>query len=262
MHLELTQLLSGLLVGLIVGFTGVGGGSLMAPIMILFLGVAPVTAVGTDLWFAAITKAVGGTVHHRRGNADLRVVKWLCIGSIPSALVTVFGLSHFHGGQIKGGLVTELLGAVLLLTAVATIFRSKIRQIGRHLRLKRRIRFKELQFPLTVAAGAILGVLVTLTSVGAGALCATVLVFLFPVRLKVHQIVGTDIVHAIPLTLVAGLGHLWLGNVDGSLLISLLSGSIPGIVIASLATSKLNEQTIQTALSAVLLIVGLRLILS
>ena len=86
--------------------------------------------------------------------------------------------------------------------------------------------------------------------------------FLFPVRLKVHQIVGTDIVHAIPLTLVAGLGHLWLGNVDGSLLISLLSGSIPGIVIASLATSKLNEQTIQTALSAVLLIVGLRLILS
>lgn len=262
MHLELTQVLSGLLVGLIVGFTGVGGGSLMAPIMILFLGVAPVTAVGTDLWFAAITKAVGGTVHHRRGNADLRVVKWLCMGSIPAALVTVLGLSHFHGGQIKGGLVTELLGAVLLLTAAATIFRSKIRQIGRHLRLKRRIRFKELQFPLTVTAGAILGVLVTLTSVGAGALCATVLVFLFPVRLKVHQIVGTDIVHAIPLTLVAGLGHLWLGNVDGSLLISLLSGSIPGIVVASMATSKVSEQTIQTALSAVLLIVGLRLILS
>ena len=261
MHFDLAQVLCGLLVGTVVGFTGVGGGSLMAPIMILLLGVTPVTAVGTDLWFAAITKSVGGAVHHRHGNADLRVVKWLCIGSIPAALLTVFGLSLFHGGQIRGGLISRLLGAVLLLTAAATIFRPRIRQIGRQLRLKRRIRFREIQLPLTIGAGAVLGLLVTLTSVGAGALCATVLVFLFPVRLKIYQIVGTDIVHAIPLTLVAGLGHLWLGNVDARLLFSLLCGSIPGIVLASMATSKLNEQTIQTALSLVLLIVGLRLVL-
>jgi hypothetical protein len=253
--------LSGLLVGLLVGFTGVGGGSLMAPIMILMLGVAPVTAVGTDLWFAAITKLIGGSIHHNRGNADLRIVKWLCMGSIPLAAATLFALSLAHRGQIQQGFVTEALGAVIILTAVATLCRKSLRRQGERLRRIRAVRFKELQVPLTIGAGALLGVLVTLTSVGAGALCASVLIFLYPMRLDMRKVVGTDILHAIPLTFVAGVGHLWLGNVDGNLLVSLLSGSIPGIIIGSNLVQRVNERVIQVALAGVLIIVGVRLLL-
>jgi len=230
--------------------------------MILILGVAPVTAVGTDLWFASITKAVGGAVHHSRGNADLRIVKWLCIGSIPFALLTVLVLGMFHAGQIKQGFVAQTLGAVLILTAVATMFRRRLHYLGKQLRVNSAIHFKAFQIPLTVFFGAVLGVLVTLTSVGAGAMCAAVLVFLYPMRLKLNRVVGTDIVHAIPLTLVAGLGHLWLGNVDGWLLLSLLSGSIPGIILASMLAHKADERVIQIALSGVLLVVGARLLFS
>jgi uncharacterized membrane protein YfcA len=232
----------------------------MAPVMILLLGVAPVTAVGTDLWFASITKSVGGIIHRRRGNANLRIVKWLCIGSIPFALLTVFILSRSHGGQIKQGIVTEALGAVLVLTAIATFYRPVLHRLGEKFRRRSTIPFKRLQVPLTIAAGALLGVLVTLTSVGAGALGASILVFLYPVRLKLKQVVGTDIIHAVPLTLVAGIGHLWLGNVDTHLLLSLLIGSIPGIILGSLVIQKLNERVIQVSLAGVLLLVGTRLV--
>lgn len=254
--------MSGLIVGLLVGFTGVGGGSLMAPIMILLLGVAPVTAVGTDLWFAAITKLVGGSIHHTRGNADLRIVKWLCIGSIPLAVITLIGLSFAQQDQIKQGFITEALGAVIILTAIATFCRKSLHRYGEKLRRNRKVRFKKFQVPLTVGAGALLGILVTLTSVGAGALCASVLIFLYPLRLNIRKVVGTDILHAIPLTFVAGMGHLWLGNVDGNLLVSLLSGSIPGIVIGSNLVHKVNERVIQMALASVLLLVGVKLLLS
>lgn len=234
----------------------------MAPIMILLLGVAPVTAVGTDLWFAAITKLVGGSVHHAKGNADLKVVKRLCVGSIPLALLTLLFLSLTHDQQIKQGIIIQTLGAVLVLTAIAIFYRRPLHQYGKQLRLNSDLPFKKLQRPLTVAAGAMLGVLVTLTSVGAGALCATILVFLYPLRLKFRKVVGTDILHAIPLTLVAGLGHLWLGNVNGVLLVSLLTGSIPGVLVGSLLVHKVNERFIQFALAAVLVLVGLRLLLS
>jgi uncharacterized membrane protein YfcA len=249
-------------VGLLVGFTGVGGGSLMAPIMILFLGVAPITAVGTDLWFAGITKMIGGSIHHARGNADLRIVKWLCIGSVPLATITLFALSLAHRDQIKQGFVTEVLGAVIILTAIATLCRKSLHRYGERLRRNRKVRFKKFQVPLTISAGALLGVLVTLTSVGAGALCATILIFLYPLRLNMRKVVGTDILHAIPLTFVGGIGHLWLGNVDGHLLVSLLSGSIPGIIIGSGLVHKVNERVIQMALAAVLILVGVRLLLS
>jgi uncharacterized protein len=245
-----------------VGFTGVGGGSLMAPIMILLLGVVPITAVGTDLWFAGITKMVGGSIHHNRGNADLRTVKWLCIGSIPLAAMTLFALSSTNQNQIKQGFVTEALGAVIILSAIATLYRKSLHRYSEQLRQNTRVPYKRFQIPLTIAAGALLGVLVTLTSVGAGALCATILIFLYPGRLSVRKVVGTDILHAVPLTFVAGIGHLWLGNVDGNLLVSLLSGSIPGIVIASNLVHKVNERIIQVALAGVLIFVGLRLVLS
>jgi uncharacterized membrane protein YfcA len=253
--------LSGLLVGLLVGFTGVGGGSLMAPVLILFLGVAPVTAVGTDLWFASITKSVGGLFHKSQGNANLGIVKWLCVGSIPFALLTLLVLRRSHGGQINQGLLTEALGVVLVLTAVATFCRPKLHRLGQQLRRRSTVQFRRLQVPLTVVAGALLGVLVTLTSVGAGALCASVLVFLYPVRLKLRQVVGTDIIHAVPLTLVAGIGHLWLGNVDPRLLLWLLSGSIPGIIVGSILIHKLDERVVQMSLASVLLLVGTRLVL-
>jgi uncharacterized protein len=260
--MTLAHTVAGLLVGILVGFTGVGGGSLMAPIMILLLGVAPVTAVGTDLWFAGITKSVGGMIHHAGGNADLRVVKWLCLGSIPLAILTLLFLHAVGGQQIKQGLVSEALGAVLIATAVATLFRRSLQRYGEQLRLNSQEAFKRFQVPLTIGAGAILGILVTLTSVGAGALCATILVFLYPLRLRLKKVVGTDIVHAIPLTIIAGLGHLWLGNVDGRLLASLLIGSIPGIIIGSLLLHRVNERMIQVALAAVLIVVGTKLLLA
>lgn len=233
----------------------------MAPIMILMLGVAPVTAVGTDLWFAGITKSVGGVIHHAGGNADLRVVRWLCLGSIPFAVLTLFFLNAAGAQEIKQGLVTQALGTVLIATAAATFYRRSLQRCGKRLQSKSREAFKRFQVPLTITAGAILGMLVTLTSVGAGALCATILVFLYPLRLKLNKVVGTDIVHAVPLTLTAGLGHFWMGNVDGVLLVSLLSGSIPGIIIASLLVHKVNELAIQLALAGVLLIVGAKLLL-
>jgi uncharacterized membrane protein YfcA len=195
--IELSQAFSGLLVGIVVGFTGVGGGSLMAPILILLLGVAPVTAVGTDLWFAAITKTVGGSVHHARGNADLTIVKRLCIGSIPLAVLTLLVLSLTHTEHIDQGIVAQALGAVLVVTAIATFFRHRLKLYGEQLKRNSAVPFKAFQVPLTIAAGALLGVLVTLTSVGAGALCATILVFLYPGRLHLKKVVGTDILHAI-----------------------------------------------------------------
>lgn len=234
----------------------------MAPIMILLLGIAPVTAVGTDLWFAAITKIFGGAVHHAKGNADLKVVKRLCLGSIPVAVLTIMLLSLAPIQQIKQGIIIQALGAVLILTAIATFYRRPMHQYGKRLRLNSDFPFKKFQRPLTVVAGAMLGVLVTLTSVGAGALCATILVFLYPLRLGFRKVVGTDILHAIPLTLVAGLGHLWLGNVNGILLVSLLTGSIPGVLVGSLLAHKVNERFIQFALAVVLVLVGLRLLLS
>ncbi len=246
--------------GLLVGFTGVGGGSLMAPVMILLLGVSPATAVGTDLWFASITKSVGGAIHRHKRAVDLKVVALLCLGSIPGALLALGLIAA--SPQMKGshGWISPLLGVVLLLTAAATIFRSRLHHLGERLRLHEPIPFKALQKPLTVIVGFFIGILVTLTSVGGGALCATALIFLYPLRLNFRRLVGTDIVHAVPLTLAAGLGHLWLGNVEWRLLVALLIGSLPGIIIGSLLVHKVREVLIQRALAIILVVVALRLI--
>lgn len=243
-----------------VGLTGVGGGSLMAPIMILMLGVAPTTAVGTDLWFAAITKFVGGTVHHSQGHADWQVVRRLCWGSLPAAILTLWLLSSIEIHQVQTGLIVHLLGAILVLTAFVTLIQGRLISSaamaeGRHVAT-----FRRLLPGLTVLAGATLGVVVTLTSVGAGALGATMLVMLYPFRMTPRRVVGTDIVHAVPLTLLAGLGHFWMGNVDFALLASLLVGSIPGIVIGSRLTSRVNATFLRVALAAMLLFSGVRLL--
>ena len=261
--MELAQAFSGFIVGLLVGMTGVGGGSLMAPILILLFGVSPATAVGTDLWFAGITKTVGGAIHHAKQSADWQVVRRLALGSVPAAIVTLIVLHSLNFSKMEQGWLPFALGLVLLATAVATIVRPALhRAILARQGRGGSVQPVAWQAPLTVAAGAMLGVLVTLTSIGAGALGATLLVFLYPLRLNAKQIVGTDIVHAVPLTLVAGLGHLVIGSVDVGLLLNLLVGSIPGIIIGSLLVHRISEAFVRVALSAILVVAGARLVVS
>jgi len=252
--------IAGFGVGAIVGVTGVGGGSLMAPILVLLFGVAPVSAVGTDLWFAAGTKIVGGFVHHQKGGVDTEVLRWLCYGSLPAAVLTLAWLHFSHAARMQGGVLMTALGAVLLLTALAMVFKKRAQAVGMKLRTTMPADFKRLQPALTVVAGAILGFLVTLTSIGAGALGTVMLVYLFPFRMTPSRLVGTDIVHAIPLTIVAGTGHLLMGNVDLKLLGTLLLGSVPGIVLGSLLMGKLNEQVLRWAIAAVLVLAGVKLL--
>jgi hypothetical protein len=252
--------LSGLLVGLLVGITGVGGGSLMAPIMILILGVAPTTAVGTDLWFAAITKSVGGAVHHSYGEPDWQVVRRLAYGSLPAALVTLLALSQLDMHQIRNGLIMQALGAILIVTAIASLAWKRVHKLALNLDPAKARAWRKRQPGATVAAGAILGVMVTLTSVGAGALGATMLLALYPLRMRTARLVGTDIVHAVPLTALAGLGHLYMGNVDFALLGKLLIGSVPGIVIGSLISTRVSDRYIRPVLSLVLVASGIKLL--
>ena len=259
--MDLLNAVAGLGVGTMVGMTGVGGGALMTPILVLLFGVAPAAAVGTDLWFAAITKMAGGAVHHRRGSVDWGVLRLLSLGSLPTALLTLAWLHHSGIGQVKQGLILNALGAVLVLTSLAMIFKQRTHAFGQAVRGRAPAAFKQAQPALTVLAGVILGFLVTLTSVGAGALGAVMLVYLYPVRLTPARLVGTDIVHAIPLTLVAGTGHLAMGNVDLALLGGLLLGSIPGVLLGSLLGSKAPEKWLRAAIAMVLALVGIKLLL-
>jgi uncharacterized membrane protein YfcA len=202
--MDLLNPLAGFLVGVVIGFTGVGGGALMTPLLVFLFGVAPQTAIGTDLLFAAVTKGFGGWVHGARGSIDWLVLRRLALGSLPAALVTLTLLHHFPEKRQMGALLLPALGIALLLTSVAMLFQRSLHQLGQRLRTTRPDRFKHAQPGLTVAAGALLGFLVTLTSVGAGALGVVMLVYLYPYRLTPAKLVGTDIAHAIPLTLVAG----------------------------------------------------------
>lgn len=260
--MEWLNILAGFGVGAMVGMTGVGGGALMTPILVLLFGVAPVAAVGTDLWFAAITKMAGGVVHHGHGSVDWEVLRRLCLGSLPTSLITLVWLHLSDVGQVKQGFILQALGAVLLLTALAMVFRKRTHAIGHALRMTAPQAFKRAQPALTVVAGAILGFLVTLTSVGAGALGAVMLLYLYPLRMTPARLVGTDIVHAVPLTLVAGAGHLFMGNVDLSLLGYLLIGSIPGVLLASMLGKRVPENLLRGAIAAVLVAVGVKLVLT
>ncbi len=254
--------LAGFGVGGLVGLTGVGGGSLMTPILVLLFGTAPAVAVGTDLWFAAITKMAGGTMHHRRGGVDWQVVRRLSLGSLPAAVATLLWL-HFSGaGRVTNGWLMTSLGGVLLLTSFAMLFKQRMHAYAQSRRTETPQAFRRAQPALTVIAGAILGFLVTLTSVGAGALGTVMLVYLYPRRMTPARLVGTDITHAVPLTVVAGTGHLLLGNVNLALLGMLLLGSLPGVLIGSHFSTKAPEGLLRTAIAAILALVGVKLILS
>ena len=253
--IEVLYGLSGLCVGFIVGLTGVGGGSLMTPLLILLFGIHPATAVGTDLLYAAATKSAGTLVHGFNRLIEWRIVGLLAAGSVPASAVTLWWLSA-SGTQSIGAahVLAMVLGAMLVLTAISLVLRNRlIRFAGRHRELPAGLRDG-----LTVATGLVLGVLVSISSVGAGAIGVTVLFLLYP-KLPVLRIVGSDIAHAVPLTLVAGIGHWVIGDVDWHMLIALLCGSIPGILIATRLAPKLDERIIRWLLAIILVIVGLRL---
>lgn len=252
--------LAGFLVGVVVGFTGVGGGALMTPILLFFFGVAPQTAVGTDLLFASVTKFAGSLVHGSRGSIDWLVLRRLCCGSLPAAALMLFIL---HDHRLDAGVQTAILrtlGVALALTSLSVLFKNQMHLIGRRLRIGQPERFKRFQVPLTVVAGALLGGLVTLTSVGAGALGAVMLLYLYPLRLTPAKLVGTDLAHAIPLTLIAGLGHLSLGNIDTTLLGGLLTGSIPGVLLGSWLSHRVDGAWVARAIAVLLLISGGKLL--
>ncbi len=260
--MDLGYSLAGAFVGFLVGLTGVGGGSLMAPILILLFGFNPAVAIGTDLWFAAITKTVGGAIHHKLGSPDWQLVKRLAMGSIPAAIVTLVWLGAAHGGRLESDLLLKILGGALLVVAVLMAVKHRIHQPLLQIKESLGPSIRSHQFACVVAGGAIVGVLVALTSVGAGALVAVLLALVYPIRLDAKKIVGTDIVHAVPLTLVAAIGHSWLGNVDLWLLASLLLGSIPGIILGSLAADKINDNWVRYALATMLLVSAVKMISS
>jgi uncharacterized protein len=249
---------SGLAVGLLVGFTGVGGGSLMTPLLVLLFGVHPATAVGTDLLYAGLTKICGSAVHGSNGAIDWRVTRRLALGSIPAAAMTLWALSRFGvDSQGASATITTTLGFALILTAVTLVFRRRFIALAGSVLDKRTD--GEIG-ALTVALGVILGILVSISSVGAGAIGATALIILYP-KMPVVRIVGSDIAHAVPLTLLAGAGHWWLGSVDWSLLVSLLVGSIPGIMIASHFAARVPDRVLRPLMAGTLALVGGRLVL-
>jgi len=244
---------SGFGVGLLVGMTGVGGGSLMTPVLILLFGIHPSTAVGTDLLYAAATKTGGSIVHGWSRSIHWPAVIRLACGSIPAAMLTLLVMWQLElSAASQRSLVNLVLCFALLLTATALVFRKSIME-----RYRRRLEVIDERTTAiaTVTVGVALGVLVSISSVGAGAVGVTALLLLYP-RLPMARIVGSDIVHAVPLTLVAGAGHWALGSVDWHLMGVLLLGSLPGIIIGSWSAVRVPETVLRVALAAVLIVVA------
>lgn len=249
--------LAGVFVGMLVGLTGVGGGSLMTPLLVLAFGFHPATAVGTDLLYASATKSVGTVVHGVGGTVDWKVVRRLALGSVPATVATLLLLSQI-GANVEGTgkVMTLTLGVALIATAIAILFRTRI---VAHFTQDRPARSDRRVAVLTVLLGAILGILVSLSSVGAGALGMTVLLILYP-QLPTNRLVGSDIAHAVPLTLIAGAGHWLMGSVDFKLLASLLVGSVPGIIVGSLVATRVSDRVLRRILAGTLALVGGKLV--
>lgn len=254
--MEFGYILAGFVVGFLVGLTGVGGGSLMTPILLLIYHIKPAVAVGTDLLYASVTKSVGIFAHGKLGNIDWQIVKRLALGSVPAAMLTLWVL-HSMDVQSNAAVATIKfwLGIALIVTSIAVLLRNKLMAFVA----------KDALIPVawvpaaTVLLGIVLGGLVTLTSVGAGALGVTALIMLYP-KEKITTIVGSDIAHAVPLTLVAGLGHASLGTIDYALLGTLLIGSVPGIYLGSHMSARVAEHWVRIALAMILIYVGFKLV--
>ena len=253
-----TYIISGFAVGLLVGMTGVGGGSLMTPLLTLIFGIPPSVAVGTDLAFASITKTAGTFTHRLRGTVRWDIVKLLCYGALPAAVLTTLALKYF--GTVDksiGQVIRYSIAGSVLLTVVAILFKGKMlawlaAHPERHLQ----------GWPLaaaTIIAGVVLGTLVTVSSIGAGAIGATLLVMLYP-RLSSAEVAGTDIAYAVPLTAIAAFGHWWLGSINWTLLAMLLIGSVPGITIGSWFARSVPEKFLRVLLALTLTGVAAKLI--
>lgn len=262
-HINPLYTFSGLLVGALVGLTGVGGGSLMTPLLVLLFHIHPATAVGTDLLYASITKGVGTVIHGFKNTVNWMIVGLLALGSIPATLATLSAIHHFGKSAAMSALITHVLGYALFVTAVMLLLRGVIHELAKKRQEKAIEEHKPLHTGrrafLTLLTGVALGFLVSLSSVGAGALGVTALILLYP-QLPTVKIVGSDIAHAVPLTFLAGMGYLYIGNVDLSLLASLLLGSIPGIIIGSMFAAKVPEKVLRALLAAVLTLVGFKLV--
>ena len=247
---------SGFAVGLLVGFTGVGGGSLMTPLLVLLFGFHPSTAVGTDLLYAGLTKSGGTLVHGLNRTVDWRIVGRLAAGSLPGTIAALVVLATIDTGSARAGAtINTVLGLALILTALTLVARTWL--LARMARLSERLTDRQ-TLVLTVLLGLFLGVMVSVTSVGAGAIGVTVLLVLYP-RMPTVRIVGSDIAHAVPLTLVAGAGHWYVGSVDWALLGSLLVGSLPGIAIGSQLAPRVPDRVLRPIMAVTLFIVGARL---
>ncbi|MBI1889531.1 MAG: sulfite exporter TauE/SafE family protein [Burkholderiales bacterium] len=256
--MDISYIVSGFAVGMLVGLTGVGGGSLMTPLLTLLFGVPPSVAVGTDLAFASITKTAGTLGHRYRGTIHWQVVKYLCFGALPAAVLATLALKYFGtlDKQI-GQIIRYSIAASVLLTVIALLFRSRMQAWVIH-HPEKQLHGRNLTIA-TILAGALLGTLVTISSIGAGAIGATLLVLLYP-RLTPAEIAGTDIAYAVPLTAIAAFGHWWLGSINWALLAMLLIGSLPGITIGSLAARAVPEKILRGLLATTLTAVAVKLV--
>jgi uncharacterized protein len=250
----------GLIVGALVGLTGVGGGSLMTPILMLLFGQPPAVAVGTDLMFSACTKLVATASFGFSRRVDWRIVGRLAIGSVPAACAVIiwFWLDDRPPGVVDQ-LISRCLAVILALAAVALLLQNRLRQLGLTFTAAWLNNTERHKVALTIAAGGLLGFGVTMTSVGAGALGVAVLVALYPLRLTSDRLVATDIAHALPITAIGAAGHAILGHVDLRVLACLLVGSIPGVLIASRATIRLPSQFTRALIAIMLALVSARL---
>lgn len=248
-------------VGILVGMTGVGGGALMMPFLVLLFGVPAQIAVGTDLLFAALTKMVGASFHGVRGTIDWKIVRQLSIGSLPAAAATGWVVHVLERESFDmDRLILDALGVMLALTAVGLLAKNRVHEGGRRLRVGWAIQFKRMQPAATLLAGALLGFVVTSTSVGAGALGAVALVYLYPLRLTPAKLVGTDLAHAIPLACVAGASHWLMGNVDWTLLGWMLLGSFPGVLLGAQWATRAPSAVLRPILAVLLLASGARIL--
>jgi len=250
---------AGLVVGFIVGMTGVGGGSLMTPILLAF-GINPATAVGTDLLYAAITKSGGVLVHQKQRNIDWAITGWLTLGSAPAVMATLWFLSNLQQApDTVNAIIKQALGVVLLLTALAVFFKKRLLAFA-HRRAGGTYQPSGPKLNgMTVFTGVILGIMVALTSIGAGALGTVALFILYPF-LATRRLVGTEIAHAVPLTLVAGMGHASMGNMDWAVLGYLLMGSLPGIYVGSHLSGRVSDDILRPCLAVMLGLIGCKLV--
>ncbi|SNS70943.1 hypothetical protein SAMN06265795_105129 [Noviherbaspirillum humi] len=256
--MTLSYVASGFSVGLLVGLTGVGGGSLMTPLLTLLFGISPTVAVGTDLAFASTTKAAGTLAHRFSGNVRWDIVRHLCLGALPAAILATFALKHVGALDKEiGQIIRYSIAFSVLLTVIALIFRGKM-QAWVQAHPEKQLQGRSLAVA-TVVLGALLGTLVTISSIGAGAIGATLLVLLYP-RLAPAEIAGTDIAYAVPLTAIAAFGHWWLGSINWELLVALLLGSLPGITLGSLAARRVPEKILRALLASTLTAVAAKLV--